>query len=455
MRQTSNLLVTIVDNQEVLFDWFRTEDILIFTLSVMDQSAYQGGNFSQESSGEASGRGEASTLDQTLLESLFYDEMMRMDESTSMISNVLSPDSQVPTDDTSAMVESALLGEFGMAQGKRGGIVQPSPSVVASGPTQPEMAAMSTSSSNGSLMGGLLGAFSPSMPPPAACRGVDDIPNMDEQQNPGPSPPQLPPNLSSINVEDEANRKKLASQFETLASRLGVPRELVQSFVASGKIPSGGAAIERATANPGTAPPSSSVLEDLPLAPQVQEQLSTAEAAIAAANRKRNGSTDSGGKRRKKPRMVDCERRLATLQAENAMLKRHLQNISEQSHKLAEEQAAAQKQMVTLLNSGATEPELDMAVSNFTELYSDYGKRRNDELAFHLEQLGRLANPSNVTKMGLWMLGLQGVKEGKDPIVGILQKELGISDQQGKKILEQRQKIRDVSANVREVSETA
>lgn len=46
--------------------------------------------------------------------------------------------------------------------------------------------------------------------------------------------------------------------------------------------------------------------------------------------------------------------------------------------------------------------------------------------------------------------------EGRDPkrnpIAGILQKELGITTQQGRKILEQRQKIRDVSSNLKEVS---
>ena len=53
--------------------------------------------------------------------------------------------------------------------------------------------------------------------------------------------------------------------------------------------------------------------------------------------------------------------------------------------------------------------------------------------------------------MGLWTLGQQS-KDIKNPIAGILQKELCITSQQGKKILEQRQKIQKVCANLKEVS---
>ena len=47
-------------------------------------------------------------------------------------------------------------------------------------------------------------------------------------------------------------------------------------------------------------------------------------------------------------------------------------------------------------------------------------------------------------------MGQQGRQENRNPLAGMLQKELGITPQQGKKILEQRQKIRNVSANLAE-----
>lgn len=54
--------------------------------------------------------------------------------------------------------------------------------------------------------------------------------------------------------------------------------------------------------------------------------------------------------------------------------------------------------------------------------------------------------------MGLWTLGGQSSsKDRGNPIAGMLQKELGISGQQGRKILEQRQKIQNVCSNLKEV----
>ena len=56
--------------------------------------------------------------------------------------------------------------------------------------------------------------------------------------------------------------------------------------------------------------------------------------------------------------------------------------------------------------------------------------------------------------MGLWTLGQQSKDPKRNPIAGILQKELGITAQQGRKILDQRQKIRDVCSNLKEVRST-
>jgi hypothetical protein len=70
-------------------------------------------------------------------------------------------------------------------------------------------------------------------------------------------------------------------------------------------------------------------------------------------------------------------------------------------------------------------------------------------LIYQLFSSYSLANPTNFTKMGLWTLGQQS--KGPDPIAGILQKELDIQPQQGRKIIEQRQKIRNVCSNLKEV----
>ena len=155
-------------------------------------------------------------------------------------------------------------------------------------------------------------------------------------------------------------------------------------------------------------------------------------------------------RRRKKPRLQDCESKLAELQAENDMLKRHLANLSSQSHALDQERLIQEQRMRIMLEQGGSEDELDNAVKHFSDMYSDYGRRRHQELSFHLDQLTRLANPTNFTKLGLWTMGQQN-KNSRNSIAGILQKELGISVQQGKKILEQRKRIQHVCSNLKEV----
>lgn len=208
-----------------------------------------------------------------------------------------------------------------------------------------------------------------------------------------------------------------------------------------------------------------SITTSLPLPPAVNQLQKTAEAAIAAVsgNRKRNseeilsgsmttpaGNKPSYSKRRKKPRLSDCETRLAQLKAENETLKRHLNAITNQSHKLDKDREAVENKMIKMSEEENVEvAELDSLLHNYTEMYSDYGKNRYLEVTFHLEQLQKLTNPTNFTKMGLWSLGHHSTNPKTNPIAGILQKELGITPQQGRKILDQRQKIRDLCANLK------
>ena len=67
--------------------------------------------------------------------------------------------------------------------------------------------------------------------------------------------------------------------------------------------------------------------------------------------------------------------------------------------------------------------------------------------------LDRLVAPNIFTKMGLWTLGQnEGFYTNPkcNPIAKILRKELGITPVQGRKILEQRQKIRNVCDNIKQ-----
>jgi hypothetical protein len=147
------------------------------------------------------------------------------------------------------------------------------------------------------------------------------------------------------------------------------------------------------------------------VAPTVAELRKTAEEAIAAVTRKRSfqdrdSGSDGGGdednkttsegsnrpsyaKRRKKPRLSDCESKLAHLKAENEQLKRHLENVSNKAYKFDKDKEEAGKRIARLMHEKAGPEEMGVAVREFSDMYSDYGVNRQQELSFHLDQLQR------------------------------------------------------------------
>jgi hypothetical protein len=231
----------------------------------------------------------------------------------------------------------------------------------------------------------------------------------------------------------ERTNNQLVSQFTTLASRLGVdlPLSILQSLTAAAAANVSKVQARTApsiTKGINTVQQSNSMLtmdsnsfsedemdmdngEPGPAAapdtvtPVVQELRKTAEEAIAAVseNRKRaledpsatspNDGNASGraiySKRRKKPRLSDCETKLAELQAENELLKRHLANVSNKAYRFEQEKTQAGARFKKMLDGEYVPEQLEKAVQEFTDLYSDYGRRRQQELSFHLEQLQR------------------------------------------------------------------
>jgi hypothetical protein len=200
----------------------------------------------------------------------------------------------------------------------------------------------------------------------------------------------------------------------------------------------------------------------------------TAEAAIASVHkRKTHLSEESEGeasqpnkaaRRKKKPRKEDCEVKLAKLKAENDMLKRHLDNITNKSARFEKERKAVEQKMKDLVSPENLKTErnekdrkernkeLQNILKQFTETYSDYGKHRQDELKFHLNQLERLAAPNTFTKMSLWTLGQKEAfftNPDAHPISGILRKELEITGAQGRKIIAQRARVQRLCSDIK------
>lgn len=219
-------------------------------------------------------------------------------------------------------------------------------------------------------------------------------------------------------LAERANQ--LVDQFITLASRLGieVPTPIIQSLTGTKS-----AATATSAPSPRAIPSltrssatwSSNSLaamgEELTVAPSIEENRKAAEEAVNAVTKRRasdasnagsysnsmnrnDGSTDDAatskqGKRRKKLKLEECESRLAELKSENELLKRHLQNVSNKAHRFDKEKHEAGLRIRTLLRENAGEQEMNQAVNDFNEMYSDYGENRQQELSFHLEQLQR------------------------------------------------------------------
>jgi hypothetical protein len=92
-------------------------------------------------------------------------------------------------------------------------------------------------------------------------------------------------------------------------------------------------------------------------------------------------------KRRKKPRLSDCEAKLAELRSENEMLKRHLANVTNKAQVFDQERARATQEMKRMLQEGAPPEKLNPLLHKYGETYADYGRHRHQELTFHLDQL--------------------------------------------------------------------
>jgi archaellum component FlaC len=212
-------------------------------------------------------------------------------------------------------------------------------------------------------------------------------------------------------------------QFATLASRLGIelPTNVLQSLTSQASkndpvLPQqqeshyrydpvddddSPQAQQAAFFKSETEEGSTSPFDDV--APTIEELRRTAEEAIAAVTNKKRSYDDTAGeakgvgdtnkplysKRRKKPRLSDCETRLAELKAENEHLKRHLQNVSNKAYRFDQEKEEAGKRIRRLHDANAGPEEMAKAVQEFSDMYSDYGINRQQELSFHLEQLQR------------------------------------------------------------------
>lgn len=98
------------------------------------------------------------------------------------------------------------------------------------------------------------------------------------------------------------------------------------------------------------------------------------------------------------------ERRAKELEEENAILHEHMMTVTQRTTDVQKKRAAMEKLMaekVSMLDENDDGNQSDLAdlVNQYTEIYADYGKCRQREVAFHLNQLEKLLTPTQATKV--------------------------------------------------------
>ncbi|CAM9652524.1 unnamed protein product [Phaeothamnion confervicola] len=226
-------------------------------------------------------------------------------------------------------------------------------------------------------------------------------------------------------------------------------------------------------------------------------QASTVAAAGAAGATSGAGERDgrdtaaaaaaAGGRRRKRPAIDELEAHAKMLREENERLRLHLANVHEKARLVEGRKRQMEADIEAQLEAarrrqggdgssggdsssggrgggksgsgrgggggGAEDSSLLTLLWRFKELYADYGEHRRKEVDFHLQQLEAYIVPTQqVTKMSLWTLEQDDsffLNRKKGTLLHILTSELGVSEEQIRRLQERRQRIKPLIAELR------
>lgn len=156
----------------------------------------------------------------------------------------------------------------------------------------------------------------------------------------------------------------------------------------------------------------------------------------------RNRESARECRRRKREHILGVEERCRQLERENMELRGQLKAGKEAMRQEEKEKNRVCEELEQMIQRGASEKELAEKIDNFKEQYSDYGHGRRSALNYHLHQIERLLLPTQVTKMCIWALRQDDSfwqdEEDETSLPVILAKELGLTEEQKKKIQQQR-----------------
>ncbi|OQR98791.1 hypothetical protein ACHHYP_07876 [Achlya hypogyna] len=183
----------------------------------------------------------------------------------------------------------------------------------------------------------------------------------------------------------------------------------------------------------------------------------------------RNRDSARESRKRRLARIQQNEIRLKKLEMENIELKMRLKIGKEAILVERQEKATIKQKMEHLLKSNASEAEMATFVEQYKAQYSDYGDKRKETIAFHIQRVRDLLLPTQVTKMCLYSVE-QGdfvsmkkkqaaaasmeaspdhlQDEAPANLWAILAKELDISEAQQRQIFSRREKIKYLRENL-------
>jgi hypothetical protein len=155
-------------------------------------------------------------------------------------------------------------------------------------------------------------------------------------------------------------------------------------------------------------------------------------------------SNKQGNPSRKRSResLDDLEMRVKELQAENADLHAHLLTVTQRTTEVQRQRVEMERLMIAKLSAvdDSNQEELAEIVKRYTDIYADYGKCRQREVSFHLQQMEKLIIPTKTTKLCLWALQQDKsfFQKSKSPLFDMLSKELELTPEQTLKFQEKR-----------------
>ncbi|KAJ1424864.1 hypothetical protein B484DRAFT_451343 [Ochromonadaceae sp. CCMP2298] len=203
------------------------------------------------------------------------------------------------------------------------------------------------------------------------------------------------------------------------------------------------------------------VLEETHAAAQLPVKEEASKRTHKAAKTKPDQSAHGGTKitrKRQRESVEDIEARVNELRGENADLQAHLMNVTQRTNEVQKQRQAMERLMINKLaevgdrDDIADQSDLAKVVKQYTDIYADYGKCRQREVQFHLNQLEKLLLPTKTTKMSLWALQQDKsfFQKNKSPMFDLLSKELELTTEQTEKIQERREKTVELLGQLKE-----